>query len=693
MRDSGAKLHLPVLDARPQRPYRGESIGQWIERPFALLDRLLAHLVPERHNPINQAGAIGNLTFFIAILSGVVLLIWYVPSVHQAHASLESLRSSPWTGELTRSVHRYSSDACMFFVLVHALRYFATGRFTGPRWLAWVTGLLGVALLWFVGWIGYWLVWDESGKAVALSTAKVLDTLPIFADPLTRSFLTDEGLNSLLFFVVFFFHMLIPLAGAVVLWLHITRLSRAKFIPTLPVTLWVCVSLIALSLILPATSGSAARMLESHAAYSIDAWYLFPVAIAERLHAGALWALLLVGGVVLYSVPWVLRRGRARVAVVEPSRCNSCNTCAIDCPYDAIRMVNRSDGRPFAQVAEVDPAKCAGCGVCAGSCDSSGIGLPWIPAPEVRHNMDAFLERQLESSPTAAVAFLCAQSAGAGLRIDPASGRCENLPGYLCWPVPCAGWIHPLTIERAFRHGASGVLVVACGPGSCAFREGALFTENRIDGTRSPKLREDHVDPSRVAVVRVDRWNKRALTTAAAAFIAGRRPAKKTHSGTRAFVAGVALSLASSAVTGAASTLSYSSRDATGPELVVSFKHAGERDMHCHRLSEAEKARLPLHMRRDEVCERGRGDIRLRVLVDGQLVHARSYPPRGLFGDGSSVALVRLPITEGQHHVNVSIGVAADANTWKFESDHALQFGRRERHVVLFDRGTGFVWR
>src|SRR5690606_37604081 len=41
-------------------------------------------------------------------------------------------------------------------------------------------------------------------------------------------------------------------------------------------------------------------------------------------------------------------------------------------------------------------------------------------------------------------------------------------------------------------------------------------------------------------------------------------------------------------------------------ELVVSFKHPGQDSELCRALSAEEKARLPVHMRRDRVCERGR---------------------------------------------------------------------------------------
>ena len=79
--------------------------------------------------------------------------------------------------------------------------------------------------------VGHFVGYTASGSHRALARAGLLDVLPVFADPLSRSFLTDGGLNSLLFFMVFFFHMLLPLGMAALLWLHVARVSRPKFLP------------------------------------------------------------------------------------------------------------------------------------------------------------------------------------------------------------------------------------------------------------------------------------------------------------------------------------------------------------------------------------------------------------------------------------------------------------------------------
>jgi Pyruvate/2-oxoacid:ferredoxin oxidoreductase delta subunit/coenzyme F420-reducing hydrogenase delta subunit len=636
---------VPVRETRNEPPVRGERAISLLEWPFLQLDRF----VPEKWNPLAHTGAIANVCFLIASISGVLLLLWYSPSVHTAWTSLEAMGG---IAQLTRSIHRYSSDGCMLFVLLHALRYTGARRFSGARWLAWVTGLILIGSLWLVGWLGYWLVWDQPAQSIAVGSARALDALPIFSDPMGRSFLLDKTVHSLLFFTIFFLHMLLPLAMGVALWLHITRLHRSKFLTHRAMTLAVCASLVAISLVLPARSGAPAQMLATPSHMRIDAWYLLPLAITDRLGGGLLWLLALVSGVALFVVPWALSRGRATPAVVDPAKCNACTKCVVDCPYNAVTMANDK--------AVVDPDKCVGCGICAGSCDSSGIALPLVSQVEAR----ARLDRWIEQYPNESIAFVCSRSAGQSLKVDPDSGGSSALPGYRVMPVVCAGWIHPLTIERALRHGAPEVLIVSCAA-EPTYREGPSHTRERIAGERQPALRHAKVDPKRVRVV--DRLDDV-------------RP-KRTGA--------VLLAIALSALLAAASRIGYAG-PTSEPELIVSFKHAGRSGEGCRKISEEEKQKLPPHMRRDEICDRGRAPVRLRVEIDGVVRHQSAHAPKGLRADGPSIAVEHIALTEGEHRVVVSLGESHDPSEWTRRDERTITV--RRRAVVLFEPATGFTW-
>jgi coenzyme F420-reducing hydrogenase delta subunit/ferredoxin len=456
------------------------------------------------------------------------------------------------------------------------------------------------------------------------------------------------------------------------------------------------------SLVAPADLAAPARMSVYPTHLALDYWFLLPVVLADRLSSGATWGLGLTAGLALVSVPWALAAGRARTALVVPARCTSCNKCYEDCPYDAIDMVARSDGRAYAQVAEVSLDKCVGCGICAGSCDSAGVGIPWFDALSQRHRIDALVESSTERAAGRGLLFLCAESAGQDLAVD-ASGRAAELPGYHVVRVPCAGWVHPLLAERARRRGASHVLIASCGEGSCRFREGGKWTRARMTGAREPALRLDRVGSDRVRTIALFRHESAKLLGAASELSnltenarSGSAEGSGAGSGIGRRIAASAFGCALLGLLAVAiwwpSRASHHAPERASGALVVSFKHAGSSASVCRELRAEERAKLPLHMRPQQVCERSRVDVRLRVSLDGREIVRRSYPPQGVWGDGNSIAVEEFLVPGGAHTVLVELGDSPRPGEYPHRSEKRVAFRRDHKNVVVFDKLGGFRW-
>jgi len=675
-----------VGSVTPEPAVLGEGLLRLLERPFVAADRWIDKVLPEDLNPLARTGAIANITFLVAAITGILLLFWYVPSVHQAYDSVVGMADKPLTAGLMRSLHRYSSDACVFFFTVHAFKLFFARRFGGARWLAWVTGVFAVLVLWMTGWTGYWLVWDERARQVALATAKLLDVLPVFIDPLSASFLVDSAVNSLLFFVVFFIHMLVPFGAVVALWLHITRLRRANWLTNKALTWWVMGTLVVLSLVLPADTAEQARMAVEPQTFAMDWWYLAPLLIAERLGSGAGWAFLLLGSLLLGSIPWTMARGRAEVAAVDEAKCHGCEKCETDCPYAAITMVPRTDGKGFELMASVDPTLCIGCGICAGSCDTAGVGVSLAPDLETRRRVGGWFEA-LPEGESAGLLLLCAEGAGEDLQVDAITGQCASLPSWRVLPVPCAGAVHPLLVEKALRSGAARIVIGACGPGDCHFREGAQHADERMTGQREPALRAEKVEADKVSVLQLGRGGTGALLAALESTLP--RPERSRVAGV---VVGTLLAVVMAGLIGAFSIGPWWTAVPPDPQLVVFIKHPGQVGEDCRPVSAEEKAAMPIHMRRDEVCERRRADVRLSLTIDGEQLVDEAYPPAGLWGDGNSIALRTLLVTEGTHEVTVRLADGLDPDVWGWTRTETLEFRAHERRILQFGRNDGFVW-
>lgn len=688
-----ARVGLPVLidpaqapdpgRSRPEVPVRGAGLFEALERPLVWLEQGSRRLVPDAWNPLLNAGAWATALLLIACATGALLLFWYQPSVHLAHESMRAIEAGVLS-QVVRATHRYSSDLCAALVAWHALRLTLARRFTGARWLAWVTGVLGLGLLWAVGWTGYWLVWDEAARQVALVSARALDVLPIFGDPLSREFLADATINSLFFFIIFFFHMLVPLGLGVALWLHLARLQRPVFLTPWRVTAALVGALGVLSVVAWPVADAPARMAVLPARVTLDAWYLLPLPLLERLSGGAMVAGFLALGVVGFAVPWLLGREKNRPATVVEARCNACEQCVIDCPYEAIELVPRTDGRAFPTTARVIESRCVGCGICTGSCASAGSGLPHFELLLERARLEAWVAE----AGAEAVLFLCRDAAPAGFAVDDATGRCAALPGYRVRLVPCAGWVQAITVERLLRKGAPGVLIVGCA-GSCRFREGMTWTKARLFEGRSPEL-PARVDRSRVRLLELTRLEPARLKAEAAAFLAGRAPPPQGRA--PAWVGAAVTTLGLAAVTVFPSHLPWTPPRPSTPLLAVGFKHPGAVEQACRTRTPEELAALPAHMRQATVCERQRYPVRVEVRVDHEVVASRSYEPGGVWGDGASVGVLEVAVPEGRHQVEVRLGDTGDPRQWPWRDAREVDFRVGERPAVVFDRVAGFTW-
>lgn len=441
-------------------------------------------------NPWRHLGALGFLFFWILAVTGLYLYAALDTSVEGVFRSIDWLTRVQWyLGGVLRSLHRYAADAFLLVTLLHLLREFLLGRYTGFRHFSWLTG---VPLLWFIyisGVVGIWLRWDQLAQFSAAATAEWLDALPVFATPLIRNYLSANAVSDRLFSLFVFVHIGVPLLLIFGLWFHIQRISRAEVFPPPALAAGSLLALLALSLALPVVSQDAADLSRVPGPLALDWFYLFWQPLMYATSAGAVWALVAGATVLLFVLPALPHAPAPPVAEVDPDNCNGCRRCFEDCPYAAIVMVPHPGGIPGRQLAQVIPDLCASCGICAGACPSStpfrsaarlvtGIDMPQMPIDGLRRALEAALA-QFEGE-NGIVVFGCDQGANV------ASLAGKDLASL---SLICTGMLPPSFVEYALRGGAAGVLVSACRAGGCAFRLGNRWTEERLAGTREPHMR------------------------------------------------------------------------------------------------------------------------------------------------------------------------------------------------------------
>ena len=660
-------------------------------RLLNLPDRLLGGLegwidrwIPDEANPVSRSGVCTNLALVVAVLSGIGMLIWYSPSLVSAYPSIRDLGDGS-LGGWVRSLHRYSSDAAMLFLLLHAGRTLLAGKFGGARWLPWLTGVAMAVLVWFIGWTGYWLLWDQPAQQVARTSLEALDALPIFGEPISGTMVVNRTVPSLLFFVVFFSHLLLPLGIAVGLALHLMRLNRVRLLPGRRLSLALVAGLAFASLVFPSPLDAPADPVFKAPGFTLDAWYLTPLALALRLRHGGLWVAIGATVAVAAALPWLTWRGLRRTsrlkASIDSSHCHACSQCVRDCPFDAISMVSRTDGKRFPSQAWVDPARCVGCGVCIGSCDTAGVTLPWLDT----RGEEARLVAAAAASVPSPVALVAADIDG-GTDAFRRAAWTEWLPGYRVQPVPTGSWIRPVLVERILRAGSSCVLVVRDGRVESQARDGNLWVEARLKGEREPIFRKTRAGGSGAWSVfgfTPDRVGE--LRQAAESLRLG----SKTPGGGRPAFLRFAVATGLAVLFGAAvvypSRLGVANPADPSPELVFSFKAFG--DVPETPVESAFDPSVPIHMRGRPVEKPNRADVRIRLSIDGA-VSEQTFSPKGISRDGPAIDEWREPLTPGAHAIVIELFTGPDAEARRWEG--TVEARERRIEVVTYDPASGF---
>ena len=135
----------------------------WVDDRFPLTDTFERHLskypAPIGQNIWYLAGVLLIVVLVIQLISGIWLLMNYVPTSEGAFASIQYIMRDVDYGWVIRYMH--TTGASMFFLLIylHMFRGLLYGSYQKPRELLWVLGWITYIILVAEGFTGYVLPW------------------------------------------------------------------------------------------------------------------------------------------------------------------------------------------------------------------------------------------------------------------------------------------------------------------------------------------------------------------------------------------------------------------------------------------------------------------------------------------------------------------------------------------------------
>jgi quinol-cytochrome oxidoreductase complex cytochrome b subunit len=151
------------------------------------------HLYSLRPGFTLGAGVLSFSLFLILLLTGVLLMVYYVPSVEQAYGSVKDISTVVTGGRQIRNMHRWGAHAMVAVVVLHLLRVLFTTGYTGTRRVNWLVGIALLCLTILFSFSGYLLPWDQLAFWAVTIASNIVASTREFTDLFGITAAVDPG--------------------------------------------------------------------------------------------------------------------------------------------------------------------------------------------------------------------------------------------------------------------------------------------------------------------------------------------------------------------------------------------------------------------------------------------------------------------------------------------------------------------
>jgi len=214
--------------------FRSGSGTSTLHRSLAIQQNVFLHLfstkVRKRMMSFSATWYLGTLTFgtfLILVLTGVLLMLYYHPSVPQAYADTKDLQFVVSSGMFLRNLHRWSAHAMVFLVFAHMFKVFYRGAYRPPREFNWVIGVVLLLITLLLSYTGYLLPWDQLAFWAITVGSNIALAVPLLGQKIHFLLLGGNAVNANALLRFYVLHcVILPLAAVVLIAVHFWRIRK-----------------------------------------------------------------------------------------------------------------------------------------------------------------------------------------------------------------------------------------------------------------------------------------------------------------------------------------------------------------------------------------------------------------------------------------------------------------------------------
>jgi len=196
------------------------------------IEKQLKKPVPHYRTPLenNFLGCLGGITFtlfLIQVVTGILLLMYYRPTVDQAYKSIVEISNIVPYGWLIRGMHHWAANLMIVTLFLHMFKVFISGAYKPPRDFNWVTGVILKTITLGFGFSGYLLPWSQISYWATTVGTEAFGAVPYIGENIKFLVRGGQDISQITLTRFFALHVVVlPAIAMVFLLLHFAMIRR-----------------------------------------------------------------------------------------------------------------------------------------------------------------------------------------------------------------------------------------------------------------------------------------------------------------------------------------------------------------------------------------------------------------------------------------------------------------------------------